>query len=180
MNKILTIGRNSQCNICINDDTNVASRMHATLEIGTNGKYFIIDQSRNGTYVNGVKITPHQKVPVKRGDVISFAHVKQLDWNSVPKNPDMLLWASIAAAILILLAIVAVLLIRHSKTVDEDSYLYLYSNTNTDTAASTDPVIFPNNSQADEGDNDNGNDKNTPKKDKAPAKKPNKPVDAIY
>lgn len=103
MKKFLTIGRNPACDICIPDSTDVVSREHAILEIGRGGKYFLIDKSRNGTYVNGIKMTSNEKIPVTREDVISFAHVRDLDWALVPKNNAATIWAlSILAAVVIL------------------------------------------------------------------------------
>ena len=110
MRRILTIGRSAQCHICINDTTDVVSRMHASLEVNSNGKYFIIDQSRNGTYVNGMRITPNERVPVTRDDVISFAHISDLNWDAVPKSTNVTLWICIIAAVVSLLAAAAILL----------------------------------------------------------------------
>lgn len=103
MKKFLTIGRNPACDICIPDSTDVVSREHAILEIGKGGKYFLIDKSRNGTYVNGIKMSSNEKIPVTREDVISFAHVRDLDWSLVPKNNTVKVWTiAIVAAIVVL------------------------------------------------------------------------------
>lgn len=109
MKKILTIGRDAQCDICINDSTDVVSRNHAVLEIGKNGKYFITDQSRNGTYVNGMRISQNEKVPVTRNDVISLAHVRELDWAVVPKGTNAMLITGIAVAVAAVIAVVVLL-----------------------------------------------------------------------
>lgn len=88
--KALSIGREQGCDIVINDSTDVISRRHAILNISSSGKITIVDQSRNGTYVNGIRISQNVPVPVTRKDIISFAHVAKLDWNAVPKsNPTM-------------------------------------------------------------------------------------------
>lgn len=110
MKRILTIGRSAQCHICINDTTDVISRVHASLEVNSNGKYFIIDQSRNGTYVNGMRITPNERVSVTRDDVISFAHISDLNWDVVPKSTNITLWIYIIAAVVALLVVAAILL----------------------------------------------------------------------
>lgn len=110
MKRILTIGRGAQCHICINDTTDVVSRVHASLEVNSNGKYFIIDQSRNGTYVNGMRIMPNERVPVTRDDVISFAHISDLNWEVVPKSTNVALWICIIAAVVALLVAAAILL----------------------------------------------------------------------
>lgn len=74
------------CDIVINDSTDVISRRHATLNVYPSGKMTIIDMSQNGTYVNGIKISPNVPVPVTRKDNISFAHIARLDWNRVPNT----------------------------------------------------------------------------------------------
>lgn len=83
MKKIYTIGRDPQNDIVINDPTNVVSRSHATIKID-GSKISIIDQSQNGTYVNGMRMSSNQEFPVTRKDTISFANVAELDWSLIP------------------------------------------------------------------------------------------------
>lgn len=80
--KVLSIGRGEDCNIIISDM--MVSRRHAILKIYPMGKMEIVDMGQNGTFVNGVKLTPNVAYPVSRKDVVSFAHVRQLDWSQVP------------------------------------------------------------------------------------------------
>lgn len=94
--KAYSIGREAGCDIVIYDSTDVVSRRHAVLNVYPNGKMFIVDQSRNGTYVNGIRVTPNVRVPVTRKDIVSFAHVVKLDWNQVPATN---LWMKIAACV---------------------------------------------------------------------------------
>lgn len=84
--KAYSIGRESSCDIVLSDSTDIVSRRHAVLNVYPSGKMFIIDQSRNGTYVNGIKISSNVPVPVTRKDMISFAHVVKLDWSLVPHS----------------------------------------------------------------------------------------------
>lgn len=99
MNKVYTIGRDASCDIVIPDTTDVVSRVHASLKSKGNGKYVIIDQSRNGTYVNGIRMSANEEIPVTRKDVISFAHVRDLDWELIPKDKDSkMTWILIAIA----------------------------------------------------------------------------------
>lgn len=84
--KALSIGRDDQCDIIIRDNTNVISRRHAVLNIEGNGKMTITDLSSNGTYINGIRIAENTPVPVNRKDVVSFAHVYDLDWKLVPDS----------------------------------------------------------------------------------------------
>ena len=86
MNRISTIGRDPQCDIIIQDMTDVVSRVHAVLKLEPNGKMFIKDQSKNGTYINGMRVTPNVEIPISRKDSISFANVRELDWSVIP-NP---------------------------------------------------------------------------------------------
>lgn len=85
MKTIYSIGRDPGCDICLYDDKNLISRNHALLKVGKGGKYFILDQSMNGTYINGIRVASGVQVPVTRKDVISFAHVAELDWDQIPK-----------------------------------------------------------------------------------------------
>ncbi len=89
--KVYSIGREHGCDILINDNTDVISRRHAVLNVSPSGKMTIVDQSHNGTYVNGIRISPNVPVPVTRKDNISFAHVARLDWNMVPKGNSAIL-----------------------------------------------------------------------------------------
>ena len=102
--KALSIGRDQGCDIVINDSTDVISRRHAILNISSSGKITIVDQSRNGTYVNGIRISQNVPVPVTRKDMISFAHVAKLDWNAVPASNSMMRY-SIIGVVGILLVI---------------------------------------------------------------------------
>lgn len=102
--KTYSIGRDLNCDIVINDSTDVISRRHALLNVTPSGKMTIIDQSSNGTYVNGIRISQNVPVPVTRKDIVSLAHVAKLDWNQVPKSNQ---WIKYAIA-----AVVAVAVIR--------------------------------------------------------------------
>lgn len=104
MKTIYSIGRDPGCDIYLYDDKNVISRNHAILKIGKGGKYFISDQSMNGTYINGIKVTPGVQVPVTRKDVVTFAHVAELDWSLIPntglKTLKSILFAALAVLII--------------------------------------------------------------------------------
>lgn len=91
--KTYSIGRDVNCDIVINDSTDVISRRHALLNVTSSGKMTIIDQSSNGTYVNGIRISQNVPVPVTRKDTISLAHVTKLDWSMVPKSNTYMRYA---------------------------------------------------------------------------------------
>ena len=102
--KVYSIGREVGCDIVINDRTDVISRRHAILNVMPSGKMTIVDQSSNGTYVNGIRLSPNVPVPVTRKDNISFAHVARLDWNLIPR-PQLtyILWGVAAVVGLVIL-----------------------------------------------------------------------------
>jgi hypothetical protein len=63
----VTIGRSSDCDICISDDNQV-SRLHATLTIHVSGKTTLRDlESSNGTFVNNHRVL---EVSLHAGDKI--------------------------------------------------------------------------------------------------------------
>lgn len=96
--KTYSIGRDQGCDIVINDNTDVISRRHAILNVTSTGKMTIIDQSTNGTYVNGIRISSNVAVPVTRKDTVSLARVVKLDWNRVPA-PDAIIRYSLLGII---------------------------------------------------------------------------------
>lgn len=101
--KSYSIGRDESCNIIVNDPTQLVSRRHAILNV--NGrKMTIVDSSSNGTYINGIRITPGVPVPVTRKDVISFAQVSELDWKCIPNESRRnmgIIAATIAAVLMV-------------------------------------------------------------------------------
>lgn len=101
--KTYSIGRDLNCDIVINDSTDVISRRHALLNVAPSGKMSIIDQSSNGTYVNGIRISPNVPVPVTRKDVVSLAHVAKLDWNQVPKSNQWIKYTVIAVVAVVVI-----------------------------------------------------------------------------
>lgn len=109
--KIITIGRGDDCDIIIEDP--MMSRRQAVMRLYPTGKIEIIDYSRNGTSVNGVKLVPEKLTRIKRGDAVTFAGTKSLDWKEVPdvsKPFRIAMWsvAGVVALVLILWAVMAV------------------------------------------------------------------------
>lgn len=101
--KKITIGRGRDCDIRLEDSTDMVSRRQAVITVSPSGKMQIYDTSSNGTYVNGEKIEkPNGKV-IKRGDQINFAHVVDLDWDQVkdPYKAMKITWLIIILAVII-------------------------------------------------------------------------------
>ena len=115
MKKVYNIGRDQQSDIVINDTSDVVSRLHATIRF--NGKkMYLIDLSQNGTYINGMRMSMNEEVPVTRKDKVSFANVAELDWALVPKpgidTKKILSIAIIAAALIAAIALGVILFNR--------------------------------------------------------------------
>lgn len=68
-------GRGNHCDVSM--PLMQISNRHFTLRVGVKGEVSIVDDdSRNGTYLNGVKLKPHSKTQVKPGDIISFGEIQ--------------------------------------------------------------------------------------------------------
>ncbi len=71
----LDIGRDPSNSVAMPDDTNV-SRRHAALQ-WLNGSGTIVDNgSSNGTFLNGVRITPQAPQPIRPGDEIQIGQTR--------------------------------------------------------------------------------------------------------
>lgn len=90
--RIFHIGRNYDNDIVY--DSNVVSGYHAEITIDDNGRMTLTDRSRNGTYVNGMKLC-RDRCEVRITDRITFPDGSELNWNvicphqSLPQNRQM-------------------------------------------------------------------------------------------
>ena len=115
--KTITIGRGEGCHINIDDES--MSRRHAIIKIPTFGGMEIVDMSKNGTFVNGVRLRPNVPFPVKRTDVVNFADVAQLDWSQVP---DPMKYYKLGAAIVggLVVLLLAIFLLKNLLSTSEE------------------------------------------------------------
>lgn len=111
--KTVSIGRGEGCNIVVDDE--MMSRSHAIIRIPTFGKMEVVDMSKNGTYVNGVRLRPNVPFPVTRKDVVNFADVYQLDWKNVPDPLKYYKLGAILVGGLIILLIIILLVMSLFK-----------------------------------------------------------------
>ena len=65
----VSIGRHPSCHVCFPKDLAIISRKHAHI-VREGNRFKLIDQSTNGTYLNGTKIT---EAILKDGDILLFA-----------------------------------------------------------------------------------------------------------
>lgn len=69
----VTIGRHGDCDVLMPADADRISRFHARFDV-VEGNWSITDlNSRWGTSVNGVRLTPETSVPLDEGDLIRFS-----------------------------------------------------------------------------------------------------------
>ncbi len=72
--KILIVGKKrNQADIIL--DEAAVSRIHARLEYHQGGYYIMDLDSRNGTYLNGLKLLPREQVRIRNGDRVAFANI---------------------------------------------------------------------------------------------------------
>lgn len=111
MKTLYIIGREADCDIVLWNDSAEISRHHAQIRIDKKSKYWLMDTSLNGTYLNGMRLQSNQEVMVTRKDVITFAQQDRLDWNLIPKQSKKGLWItlSVLAALLITVCVFATL-----------------------------------------------------------------------
>lgn len=103
MKKII-LGRGEDCDVYLNDTKGLISRKHAIMKIRPIGQYEITDVSKNGTFINGIRMKPHIPYKVKRKDIIVFANTSKLDWDDIP---DYSKWIKIGlVGMVVLLAVV--------------------------------------------------------------------------
>ena len=80
--KLIIIGSAPDVHIRMNSQ--YISGYHAELLLLDNGDILLTDNaSKNGTYLNEMRLAPNKEVSVKRGDNIRIANVA-LDWSSIP------------------------------------------------------------------------------------------------
>lgn len=115
--KTITIGRDSSCTICINDER--VSRRHALLKIHDTGKMEIVDMSSNGTYVNGIKLKKNVPCPVTRKNNVVFGHARQLDWSDVPDPTKPIKITIFSVLALIIMAVIVIFSVKSCNKTPE-------------------------------------------------------------
>jgi len=81
--KTIKIGRKTDNDIVINDQTKIVSRYHAVLKINDNGEITICDSSTNGTFINSVKVAKGADVSIEKGDEVRLGPHLLLDWSKI-------------------------------------------------------------------------------------------------
>ena len=83
MEKRIIIGRGTDSDITIPDETDNVSRHHLVISFNIFGKMKISDTSSNGTFINDNRMLKGSSVPVTRNDKIRLGAQWELDWNLV-------------------------------------------------------------------------------------------------
>lgn len=77
-------GRSVECDLNFGADNKYMARRHATF-IFSNGKWYLIDNnSKNGTFINGMKLLPGKKYQLAADDEIVFAQYTKLIFYKTP------------------------------------------------------------------------------------------------
>lgn len=125
---IYGIGTNFNNDIQISGAT--VSRYHATIKHGKDGKIYIFDHSKNGTTVDGIKITPNSPYRIKKKSAITCGGVPvdlstRLPWPQSIWKPI----ATIAAAVIVLAGLGLGIKAIGKPSKYDDSELYaMYNN----------------------------------------------------
>jgi FHA domain len=78
------VGRGPSCALCINE--RYVSAQHATMRF-TGERWEIRDLgSRNGTFLDGVRIKPGEEFPLRQGAKIAFGKIEQ-EWELIDESP---------------------------------------------------------------------------------------------
>lgn len=82
--KRIIVGRSTDCDIVIPDDTDNVSRQHLVVAISFSGKIKISDTSSNGTYINERRMLKGTSIPVTKNDTVRLGDNWVLDWDLIP------------------------------------------------------------------------------------------------
>lgn len=92
----ITIGRGHECNVIVDDKTDVVSRRQAIITFTFFGRMSIYDLSTNGTFINGHPVPKPEGCRLRRSDHIRFGSTYDFDLSKV-KNPYRKIKATLIA-----------------------------------------------------------------------------------
>ena len=116
--KEITVGRGNDCDIIVDDDSDIVSRRHALIRFSFTGNMEICDVSQNGTYVNGERLEKDVYHAIQRDDSVSLAKIWDLDLKSI-KNPYHITYIIMGILTFVTALVVAlVLTLPHNKPTD--------------------------------------------------------------
>lgn len=107
----IKIGRNSSNHIVVNQSD--VSSFHATISKSPSGEIFIQDNnSSNGTYINGRKISRHQ---LKSGDRVLLANKYIVEWENlnqkgvknIGRNPKTKVWIPLIGFLAVIVVVIS-------------------------------------------------------------------------
>lgn len=82
MSKRIYIGRDDANDWIVPESFNTVSNNHANIEETENGHLLLVDHSRNGTVVNGIRVKD-SSIEIKEGDNIRLANSYLLSWSQI-------------------------------------------------------------------------------------------------
>ena len=85
--KGLLFGRDPDCDVVIENQS--VSSHHLHILKGRTGKYFVEDLcSKNGTFLNGTRLSPNRKIEINPNDTIRIPGARFLIWDNRPLPPE--------------------------------------------------------------------------------------------
>lgn len=122
--KRITIGRSTDCDIVINDQTDNVSRRHAVITFDLFGRMTISDTSSNGTFINDQRMLKGASLPVTREDTVRLGKSWILDWKEIGDPTKSIRRFLFTAAALVFIAIAGVCtytFLQENKSGEEQS-----------------------------------------------------------
>ena len=176
--KRITIGRSTDCDIVINDQTDNVSRRHAVITFDLFGRMTISDTSSNGTFINDQRMLKGASLPVTREDKVRLGKAWILDWNTISdptKGIRRFLIIAIAAILIAVAGICTYSLVGGDSTGKVDSEIKDNEEMNDTTWNEKDTQNNrPNEGSVDVSPKERSGKAGTGKKVKKPATKPTK------
>ncbi len=122
--KRITIGRSTDCDIVINDQTDNVSRRHAVITFDLFGRMTLSDTSSNGTFINDQRMLKGASLPVTREDTVRLGKSWILDWKQIGDPTKSIRRFLFTAAALVFIAIAGVCtytILQENKSGEEQS-----------------------------------------------------------
>lgn len=99
--KKVVIGRGHECDVRIDDETDMVSRRQAIVTFSPTGKMNIYDVSTNGTFVNGKRVPKPEGCPLHKSDSVTFGSLYAFDLKRL-RDPYTKLRTSVIVGIIVL------------------------------------------------------------------------------
>jgi FHA domain len=104
VNQIYLIGRDRSCHIRVDRFVDTISKKHATINQKAKTEFIITDHSRNGTFINGVRLKSNESRKLRTGDYITLGITEKIFQFINPADPEFVKLSSAETEVLLLVA----------------------------------------------------------------------------